>query len=68
MPNAEKQSKYVQIPRAVAMELLKAAQQIAATDKSAHLADSGSAYAHALGTCNGTARAIARELEHYLNA
>jgi hypothetical protein len=38
---------------------------IAKQDKSTHLQDSGQAYAHALGKCNGTAKGIIAALETY---
>ena len=39
---------YIVIPRTTLEGLLKEARMIAACDKSAHLSEAGSAYAHAL--------------------
>ena len=58
---------YIKIPRRTLEELLKDARQIAAMDKSEH-PDSGAAYAHALGRCNGTAKGIVAALEVCLEA
>jgi hypothetical protein len=57
-------SDVVRVSRYVLADILKQARMIAACDKSPHLADSGSAYAHALGRCNGAAKEIAATLEY----
>ena len=58
-------SQYVKIPRYVMEQLMKELRTIANANKSTHLQDSGQAYAHALGTCNGTAKGIIAALETY---
>lgn len=58
-------SQYVKIPRYEMEQLMKELCTIANADKSTHLQDSGSAYAHALGACNGIAKGLIAALEIY---
>jgi hypothetical protein len=56
----------IKLPRRVVEDILKELRLVADADKSDHLSNSGDAYAHALGRCNGIAKGCVATLEVYL--